>query len=464
MNETKTPRKLVRSRNDRFVGGVAAGIAQYFNIDPVLIRVAFVVSIAFGGAGILAYIALLILVPVDGEPGDPADQPTGLKRALIISGAVLVGLLALASIDGGWFFGLGPGPLFEILFLLLVVGGVIWLVRVARSGDDDGAGQPPPSAPSTSGGAETATLVSSSGQEPTTEVMAKAAGDESVEPGETPPAREVDRPQAAQAPQSSGAQVGRVIVWIGIGLAALVVFSVLAVVTVWTTAEFGAIPMASLVILLGGGVVFAALRGRSQLAVWMLATALVVAVPMAAVSLADIRIEGGYGEFKEEPVIAGEIPEDGYQLAAGLMTVDMRQYPFRAGQSVNLPLDSGLGMTRVIVPDGVCVSGRVQGKAGLTEIRGTETEGMAIDRELSGPVGSAPELNLDADFKLGYFEVIDESTWKDDRYDRWKDGKDGDFEWDEDRDPALSAEARERGESACLSEPEPVRKKERKAA
>ena len=58
-----TTKKLYRNRVDRMIGGVAGGLAEYFNIDPTLVRVLFAVSIAFSGVGILAYIILWIVVP-----------------------------------------------------------------------------------------------------------------------------------------------------------------------------------------------------------------------------------------------------------------------------------------------------------------------------------------------------------------------------------------------------------------
>jgi phage shock protein C len=45
------------------IGGVAAGLAEYFDIDPTLIRVLFVITLFLGGTGILAYILLWIIVP-----------------------------------------------------------------------------------------------------------------------------------------------------------------------------------------------------------------------------------------------------------------------------------------------------------------------------------------------------------------------------------------------------------------
>lgn len=56
-------RKLYRSSKDKMIGGVAAGIAEYFNIDPTLIRLAFVISVFAGGAGIIAYLVMWLVVP-----------------------------------------------------------------------------------------------------------------------------------------------------------------------------------------------------------------------------------------------------------------------------------------------------------------------------------------------------------------------------------------------------------------
>ncbi len=64
--ETKAShsRKKLRKSRDKKVSGVAAGIAEYFNIDPTLVRIAFVIgTIASGGPFFLAYIILGIIMP-----------------------------------------------------------------------------------------------------------------------------------------------------------------------------------------------------------------------------------------------------------------------------------------------------------------------------------------------------------------------------------------------------------------
>jgi phage shock protein C len=56
-------RKLYRSRTNRQVAGVCGGLAEYFGMDPTLIRVLFVVLAVLGGSGVVLYLALWIIVP-----------------------------------------------------------------------------------------------------------------------------------------------------------------------------------------------------------------------------------------------------------------------------------------------------------------------------------------------------------------------------------------------------------------
>jgi phage shock protein PspC (stress-responsive transcriptional regulator) len=58
---------LRRAYHGRMLAGVAAGIADYLDVDVTIVRVAFVVSMFFGGAGIVAYLAGLLLIPEEGS-------------------------------------------------------------------------------------------------------------------------------------------------------------------------------------------------------------------------------------------------------------------------------------------------------------------------------------------------------------------------------------------------------------
>jgi len=68
-------KRLVRSTNDRKIAGVCAGLADYFDIDPIIIRVIWVLAFFCAGTGLLAYIILWIVLP-EGLTGVPAPSTT----------------------------------------------------------------------------------------------------------------------------------------------------------------------------------------------------------------------------------------------------------------------------------------------------------------------------------------------------------------------------------------------------
>ena len=81
-------KKLTRSVNDKMIGGVCGGIAQYFNMDPSLVRIGFAMLTLIGGGfiGIIAYIVMLIVVPEEtavetaGSAKVPATTKTPAKK------------------------------------------------------------------------------------------------------------------------------------------------------------------------------------------------------------------------------------------------------------------------------------------------------------------------------------------------------------------------------------------------
>lgn len=56
-------KQLFRSRANRVIGGVCGGLGEHFDMDPIFIRAVFLVSLFFGGLGLLIYIILWILMP-----------------------------------------------------------------------------------------------------------------------------------------------------------------------------------------------------------------------------------------------------------------------------------------------------------------------------------------------------------------------------------------------------------------
>ena len=71
-------RKLQKSRTNKMLGGVAAGIAEYLNLDPTLIRLLFVFLFCCGGSGLLLYIILLIIMPTNYS--NTFDTPPNQKK------------------------------------------------------------------------------------------------------------------------------------------------------------------------------------------------------------------------------------------------------------------------------------------------------------------------------------------------------------------------------------------------
>lgn len=64
---TDKPRKLERSRENRMIAGVAAGVADFFGLDVTLVRVIWALTILIGGFGIVVYVIMWIVVPEAGS-------------------------------------------------------------------------------------------------------------------------------------------------------------------------------------------------------------------------------------------------------------------------------------------------------------------------------------------------------------------------------------------------------------
>jgi phage shock protein C len=60
-------RRLYRSKHDRQIAGVCGGLAAYFNIEPTIVRLIFVLITIMGGPGLLLYIVLALVVPEESD-------------------------------------------------------------------------------------------------------------------------------------------------------------------------------------------------------------------------------------------------------------------------------------------------------------------------------------------------------------------------------------------------------------
>ena len=60
-------KRLYKSNKNKVLCGVCGGIAEYFNVDPTLVRLGWIVFCALGGSGLLAYIIAAVIIPNDPE-------------------------------------------------------------------------------------------------------------------------------------------------------------------------------------------------------------------------------------------------------------------------------------------------------------------------------------------------------------------------------------------------------------
>ena len=143
---------LKRSRNNRVIAGVCAGMADYFNIDIALMRVLFVVAAMCGSFGFWMYVILWIVVPeentlgqgdntrsyddtIDITPNEDKDVPAKKRpsNGALIASLILIfiGVIALADnfISITWIWKLWP-------VILIIIGSVILINTQKNNGNE----------------------------------------------------------------------------------------------------------------------------------------------------------------------------------------------------------------------------------------------------------------------------------------------------------------------------------------
>jgi phage shock protein PspC (stress-responsive transcriptional regulator) len=110
MSEYTTPtpliKRLERSRSDKMVAGVSGGLGKYFDIAPAVFRLGFVVLTLLGGAGILVYLAAVIVLPKEGDEASLAEDILKKRRdhpaRLVALGLIAVAILSLLARADTW--------------------------------------------------------------------------------------------------------------------------------------------------------------------------------------------------------------------------------------------------------------------------------------------------------------------------------------------------------------------------
>jgi phage shock protein C len=129
--EHEPQRVLRRSRSDRVIGGVAGGLGRYFGVDPILLRIAFVVLVFAGGTGILLYLIGWLVISEE-SPGDAVGGPPPAGAPRVGTEVIGLGLVALGAF---FLLRLLVPDLFAARYvwpLVLIVLGLALLLRGTR--------------------------------------------------------------------------------------------------------------------------------------------------------------------------------------------------------------------------------------------------------------------------------------------------------------------------------------------
>lgn len=129
--------RLMRSETDRMIAGVCGGLASYLGVDPVLVRLAFVLLLLASGVGLAIYVILWIVMPTSSRvqpeirimDEEMVSDPSALKTRFSPSATVgvlliLFGAFFLLSQMGGI-----PGYIWPII---LIAAGLFYLIRRTR--------------------------------------------------------------------------------------------------------------------------------------------------------------------------------------------------------------------------------------------------------------------------------------------------------------------------------------------
>jgi len=129
-------RKLYRSQENRMIAGVCGGIAEFFNIDPNLMRLLFVVLTFLGGCGILIYIASLIIIPNNPDQTIPEKRENIIRDKSLFWGSLLVviGLFLLFRQLGLFYsFHFWQIPWQSVWAVALIIIGALLLFNKTRN-------------------------------------------------------------------------------------------------------------------------------------------------------------------------------------------------------------------------------------------------------------------------------------------------------------------------------------------
>ncbi|MFC4942793.1 PspC domain-containing protein [Pseudonocardia sp. GCM10023141] len=387
-----------RPRDERMIAGVASGIARRYDIDPVLVRVGFVVA-AFSGIGAGLYIAGWLLLPDEPvEPGAPVR--TKAPRGVLVVGLVIAAFFTLGTLFGG------GNRLGDAIVPLLAVAALLFLLHHVR-GDRvirPAAAVPPPvadpmSAPTVATPTGPSMVKTPVGTDPA------AAPTVAVEPeAPTPPAWDPlgaapfawDLPEPGPAVPVTPPLPARrrwPVTSVTLGLALLAGGGTAVILLLLGALTLTKAPLISGVVLavLGAGLVVGAFvrSGRGLIPFAVLGSLLTWGLLAAPLSTFQ---GGGLGDVNATPITVSQL-QPNYQLSAGDITLDLRKLdlsvpaggdnaPVRTSASV------GAGTVSVLVGPDTDVTLNASAGLGSVSFGGREANGPGADIHATEDLGA----------------------------------------------------------------------------
>ena len=358
--EVRDLSRLRRSTTDRKVAGVAGGLARHLDIDPLILRVGFVVLAFFGGAGLILYAAIWALVPEDDSDRAAVHLDERSRTVALVALGVIAALALVGDSWGAFWF---PWP--------LAIIGVIAFVWLSRSGGRDRT------APEPTGW--------EGGSDP-----ADPAG-----PGPAP-AYVAPRPRDPR-------KRGPILFWFTLLLIA-VAEGVLGIVDAAGVPVADSAYAALATAVIATMLVVGAFLGRAG---GLIALGLVASVGLIAATAAD-RWDGD--RVFIAPTSADEVAPS-YSLTTGELIVDLSEVSdIEELDGHDLAVSVEAGRIEVVVPDGVDVQveADVDGPGGY-DLFGTQGGGIDWTRSASHDGGpDAPAITIDAGLQVGEITVTTE--------------------------------------------------------
>ncbi|MFE2750644.1 PspC domain-containing protein [Actinosynnema sp. NPDC059335] len=393
-----------RPHDGRKIAGVAAGIAQRYQIDPVIVRVAFVAMALCNGAGLLIYLlGWLWLAQADDEVS-AAEALIGRGRSSTPTAlTVLLGLAVLPAtgffVDGG--FTMVGGVLLSVGAIYLLHRGRGQLNRPdVPTGVGSGAG--------VGSGLTTDAGGTVSAEERATERVTPPAWDplgaapfawDLPEPGGTP--EPVGASPAVPAVRRPRSRVG--VATFGAALVVLAGSLVASSYSDWFDARH---VLGLLVAVLGGGMVLGALRGGGGRGLlWLVVPLSVVGVLLTTV---DFDVDARQmGSTRARPATVEDVQER-YTTGVGEVELDLTGLPAGGSGTVTTDVEVGLGSARVKVPADADVTVNCRTDLGEVRCLGRQSNGKSGHEEVTDYGADGPgglKIVLDVRSDLGEVEV-----------------------------------------------------------